>query len=75
MKITHVPSRQARDELADIMKRAHENGDVTVLTRYGSEYVAVVPMRVLEVAIRRNLQDQADLERARKRRARRQPLA
>lgn len=47
MEITRIQSRQARDHLADIMKRATENGQITVLTRYNLDVVAVIPISML----------------------------
>lgn len=47
MEITRIQSRQARDHLADIMKRATEDGQITVLTRYNLDVVAVIPIALL----------------------------
>lgn len=47
MEITRIQSRQARDHLADIMKRATEDGTITVLTRYNLDVVAVIPIALL----------------------------
>lgn len=55
MEITRIQSRQARDHLADIMKRATEDGTITVLTRYNLDVVAVIPIALLP-ALERQLQ-------------------
>ena len=42
-----IPTSAARKQLAEIVNRAHYNGDVTLLTRHGKDFAAVVPTKLI----------------------------
>ncbi|MFC7480720.1 type II toxin-antitoxin system Phd/YefM family antitoxin [Luedemannella flava] len=58
-----MPISSARDDLANVVSRAHFNGRITYLTRRGQRLAAIVPAELAE-AIER-AEDAADVNAAR----------
>ena len=58
-----MPISNARDDLANVVSRAHYNGRITYLTRRGQRIAAIVPAELAE-AIER-AEDAADVAAAR----------
>lgn len=58
-----MPISTARDDLANVVSRAHYNGRITYLTRRGQRLAAIVPAELAE-AIER-AEDEADIAAAR----------
>jgi prevent-host-death family protein len=59
-----VPASQARDNLAELISRAAYGKERIVLTRRGKQLAAVVPIEDLRLL--EKLQDEIDLQEARK---------
>lgn len=59
-----VPASQARDNLAELISRAAYGKERIILTRRGKQLAAVVPIE--DVRLLEKLQDEIDLQEARK---------
>lgn len=47
MKKDTVSVREARDQLGRLIDAAHYAGDITIITRQGEEWAAIVPLSIV----------------------------